>query len=124
MSSKRAAKGNGLQSEERKELEAGKGLGYRGEVVEAQNQVHSLLILLNLRIPDAGVMVEPWSVTEDAGEGEDMKEETVRRVVLRLQYSPHIWGFLKKWRFLNSTARESDPAGVRWTRGPRFYQPH
>lgn len=80
--------------------------------------------MLNLRIPDTGVLVEPWSVTEDAGEGEDMKEETVRTVVLRLQYSPHIWGFLKKWRFLNSTARESDPAGVGWTQGSRFYQPH
>lgn len=29
-------------------------------------------------------------------------------------------GFLKKWRFLSCAARESDPAAVGWTQGPRF----
>lgn len=64
LSSHRAAKHKGLLREDRGDLEGWKKAGL------APNQVHSLLILLNLRIPDIECLLSPGvQQGEGAGEG-------------------------------------------------------
>lgn len=65
-----------------------------------------LLLWLHLRIPDSGMLTEPWRVTGWGCRWGRARCSSQESSFQTLVFIRHLWRFLKKWRFLNSTANE------------------